>query len=354
MDPATHGLVGAAAALLVAPRRPSVKAPASEDASRLRSFRALALAGALAAMSADLDVLLNLPSDPLFQLEFHRQFSHAVLFTPLAALLVSAALWPLLRSRLQPSNLGFGCLYATCLLGYATAGPLDACTSYGTQLLWPFSSARIAWNLVPVVDPLLTLGLLMALALALKTGRRLWTVLALVWLGLNLCHGALQKNRAAQASLQRQQQRGHRPQEIVIKPTLGNQMLWRVNYLHDGRVYADAVWTLPGTAPRLYPGESAPLVVPQRDFPELDTTVSGNDLERFARLSEGYLVRHPGERNAIGDARYAMLPNSLSPLWAVRFNPAAPDRHVEFRTYRDSSPEVRTALKAMLLGRPLK
>ena len=46
------------------------------------------------------------------------------------------------------------------LLGYGTNGLLDACTTYGTLLLWPFSNARIAWNNVSVIDPLFTLPLL--------------------------------------------------------------------------------------------------------------------------------------------------------------------------------------------------
>ncbi len=39
-------------------------------------------------------------------------------------------LWPLLRKRLV-----FKKIYGFALLGYATSGLLDACTSYGTQLL---------------------------------------------------------------------------------------------------------------------------------------------------------------------------------------------------------------------------
>lgn len=342
MDPATHGLVGATAALLL-PRR----------LSSVGTARALALAGALAAMSADLDVLLNRPSDPLYQLEFHRQFSHALLFAPVAAAAVCWGFWLLFGSRLRKLEVSRGRLYLACLLGYATAGPLDACTSYGTQLLWPLSSARIAWNLVPVVDPLLTLGLAATLLLALRGNTARWTAMALVWLGLNLLHGGLQQSRVAHLSLQLRQERGHGSAPVVIKPTLGNQMLWRVNYLHQGLVHTDAFRVLPFTEPRIYPGESAARFVPERDRPELAGKVSGRDLERFSRLSEGYLVTHPDDPNAIGDARYAMLPTSLSPLWAVHLDPAEPDGHVEFRTYRDSSPAVRQALKAMLLGEPL-
>ena len=41
-------------------------------------------------------------------------------------------------------------------MGYATHGLLDSCTSYGTQLFWPFSDVRVAWDTMSIVDPLFT------------------------------------------------------------------------------------------------------------------------------------------------------------------------------------------------------
>ena len=38
-------------------------------------------------------------------------------------------------------------------LGILTHGFLDACTSYGTSLFWPFSSTRVSWNVISIVDP---------------------------------------------------------------------------------------------------------------------------------------------------------------------------------------------------------
>ena len=42
----------------------------------------LTLVGALAGMAPDLDVLIRSDSDPLLFLEFHRQFTHSLLFIP--------------------------------------------------------------------------------------------------------------------------------------------------------------------------------------------------------------------------------------------------------------------------------
>lgn len=343
MDPVTHGLVGAAAAQLVAPRGQT---------------RIAALAGGLAAMSADLDVLLTRANDPLYQLESHRQFSHALLFTPLAALLLTAAFWAasegMLRRKERPqAPFSFGRLYAACLLGYATAGPLDACTSYGTQLLWPFSDARIAWNLVPVVDPIITLGSLLLVGLSIKRQQRRWAAAALTWIAVFLLYGGVQQSRAASASQQLQQQRGHSPIDVVVKPTLGNQILWRVTYIQDGQLYTDGVRTSLFSAPKVYPGESAPLLHIPSDFSHLKGSTAYTDLLRFEKLSEGYLALHPDQQNTVGDARYAMLPTSLVPLWGVEFDPTHADRHVSFLTFRDAGPATRQQLVAMLLDRPL-
>ena len=74
-------------------------------------------------------------------------------------MLGAALLWPIFKKRLS-----FARLYRYSLLGYLLSGLLDACTSYGTHLLWPFSDARVAWHLISVIDPLFTGALLLGLA----------------------------------------------------------------------------------------------------------------------------------------------------------------------------------------------
>lgn len=330
MDPFTHGLVGAAAGRLVAPAG--------------RRWEA-AGAGFLAATLADLDVLLQSAQDPLFQLELHRQFSHSLLFVPLGALLAWGLLVRWLGARLSRAR-----LYLACLAGYGTAGLLDACTSYGTQLFWPFSSARLAWSVVAVVDPIFTLGLLALLVVSLRKSAR-WALLPLLWVASLLLYGALQQERALAAARQAQHARGHQPSHSVVKPTLGNQLLWRVCYIFEGRVYSDGVRTGLFASPKVYPGESAPLISVEGEFSALRGSSTYRDLQRFAELSAGYLIRHPQRPDVIADARYAMLPTSLSPLWGVEYDAARPDRHLRFLTFRDSSPAVREALWRMLSGR---
>ena len=55
-------------------------------------------------------------------------------------------------------------LYA--IMGTLSHGLLDACTSYGTRLYWPFSQYRESWDLISIIDPLFTLPMLALLIAA--------------------------------------------------------------------------------------------------------------------------------------------------------------------------------------------
>ncbi len=114
----------------------SLGASLSQSFARDKSkqFSAL-LIGALAGMAPDLDMFIRSAEDPLLFLEFHRQFTHSLIFIPVGAFLCSLVFYPFFRKKLS-----FAQIYLFSFLAYATHGMLDACTSYGTQLFWPFSN----------------------------------------------------------------------------------------------------------------------------------------------------------------------------------------------------------------------
>ena len=79
MDPISQGAIGALVPQVV---------------SRREKLRAFAVLGCLAGMAPDLDVFIDSSTDPLLFLEFHRQFTHALLFIPIGAALVALPLQP--------------------------------------------------------------------------------------------------------------------------------------------------------------------------------------------------------------------------------------------------------------------
>lgn len=329
MDLITQGLAGAALAAAAAP-------PAQ--------LRRAALIGAVAGMLPDADILIRSADDPLFNLEYHRHFSHALASVPIGALLVALAFWPFLRDRLSLMP-----IWAFAMLGMASAGLLDACTSFGTHLLWPFSDARIAWNLIAIVDPLFSLVLAAGLVLAWRrqsaSAARGALALAVLYLGLAL----LQQQRAEDALIELARNRGHAIERMEVKPTLGNILLWRGVYLAQERFHVAALRAGLSRV-RIYDGGAVPRFQAELQAGLPPDSVQARDIARFARLSDDYLALHPQRPEIIGDLRYAMLPNATAPLWGIAVDPDAPDRHVEFVTLRDAGPDVRRAFLAMLRG----
>ena len=118
---------------------------------------------ALLAMAPDADYLLRLISDT-FYLQHHRGITHSILMLPLWTWLIYSLLPA--RRRDYPA---MPWLIAAALALHIT---LDLITSFGTMIYAPFSDARIAWDLVFIIDPLFTGILALPLLCALIWRRR--------------------------------------------------------------------------------------------------------------------------------------------------------------------------------------
>jgi len=333
MDILTHGLLGGALA---------------QSCGKKEETRAATVTGFLAALIADADALIRSDADPLLVLEYHRQFTHSLLFIPAGALLAALLVWLLFKTFKHP--LGFRRIYLYALLGCATSGLLDACTSYGTHLLWPFTGERIAWSIVPIFDPLFSLILGAALLLGLRQKKTLPARIGLLLAAAYLSVGWLQHQRAEAAMRAAIQQRGHLAEKLTVKPTMGNLLLWRSIYRANGVYYTDAVRA--GQSARIYPGNAARAFDLPRDLPGLaPDSVLARDIRRFDFFSDGYLALHPEDPNLLGDVRYAMLPTSTRPLWGIRIDMRQPGRHAPFEASRQMSREEIGRFIDMLRGK---
>jgi inner membrane protein len=320
---------------------------ASSAADRKESRNA-AVIGFAAALLADADVFISASDDPLLNVEFHRHFSHSLIFIPIGALIATLLLWPLMRKRIELKK-----IYWYAFLGYATAGLLDACTSYGTHLLWPFSDTRIAWSIIAIIDPIFSLGLLVALILGFKFRSRLPTRVGLGFAGAYLLFGLWQHQNALQVATELAEQRGHTVQRILVKPTLANLVLWRSVYQSGNLFHVDAIRVGPGPE-RIYPGGSVRKFKPERDLPELrPDSVLFRDIERFSSLADGYVVKDPGRARVLTDIRYSMLPTGLTPMWGLDLNATSDSQHAKFEIYRDRPDNARDQFLAMLRGQDL-
>ncbi len=330
MDPLSQGVLGAAAPQSVAPPKQA---------------RIAALFGFLAGMAPDLDMFIRSGTDPLLFLEYHRQFTHALVFIPVGGFLCGWLLHQLLGKR-RGLSLRRSIFY--CTLGYATHGLLDACTTYGTQLFWPFSDARFSWNAVSVVDPLFTVPILLLILFSAKQRYAVLARIALAWAVAYPVIGMVQRDRAEAIGWELAHSRGHEPLHLEAKPSFANVVLWKIVYENDGHYYVDAVRVLAGS--KVYVGDSVPKLDPDRDFPWLEhESQQARDIERFRWFSDGYVALQPDHPNRITDIRYSMLPNQVAGLWSIELSPEAGEAdHARYVVSRKTSSELLDKFLAML------
>ena len=311
----------------------------SSTKEKNQQFSALII-GALSGMAPDLDIFIQSSNDPLLFLEYHRHFTHSLFFIPLGALLCALVFYPFIKKKLS-----FSKVYLFSLLGFATHGLLDACTSYGTQLFWPFSEQRIAWNIVSIIDPLFTLPVLILVSLAAYKRHALLARIAFVYAVVFLSLGLIQKDRAETALQDLAQYRGHTPERIAVKPSFANRHLWKLIYEYNGIYYVDAVKLL--NRGNIYKGEFIQKLNLQRDIPGfISGSQQAKDIERFRKFSNNFLALNPSNHNIIIDIRYSFIPNNIKMMWGIKLN--NPNEHVVFVTNSQPNKQIRKQFFDML------
>lgn len=215
MDSLTQIVLGAAVAAAIAPAQ---------------HRRAALLAGAVLGTLPDLDVLpVNLlTDDPVQRMTWHRSVSHSLLVLPF----VAWAIWAWCRSRggrvAQAPQRWFWAMQLVLL----THPVLDAFTVYGTQLFWPLPLKPAMWSSVFIIDPLYTVWLLLACAVAwlAREGRLAQPALLA---GLALSSLYLGGSLLAKAQVEREAGRALAQLNLADAPRFSvpmpfNTLLWRV------------------------------------------------------------------------------------------------------------------------------
>jgi inner membrane protein len=313
MDPLTHGLLGATIA--------------QAGFGRRLGWRGVA-AGATAAMVPDLDIVMNV-TGPMGEWLYHRSITHALWFAPALAMLLGHLI---ARGRAEPAGGrpplapseggGWRRTWTLLLLLTLLSHPLlDCCTSYGTQLLAPFSNHRFAIDAVAIIDPAYSLALLAALAAGAWRGVRsagarsaagavlaLTTAYLLYGLGLN---GAAEARARAELAAE-----GVRATEVRAYPTLLQLYLRRI-VARDGdevRVGWLSLWSPRTIEWQRFTAARDPLVTAARE------TDAGRLLEWFA-MGQTAAALHGSTRGTvveIDDLRYGFPSRPREGLWGIR------------------------------------
>ena len=330
MDPVSQGAVGAAFA---------------QSAAKKENIILIGFIGFLAGLAPDLDVLIRSEDDPILFLEYHRQFSHSLFFIPIGSFFVALFIFPFVRGLMS-----LRMVYIASFLGYATHGLLDACTSYGTQLFWPFSDQRVTWNNISIVDPIFTVPIVILLAIAITKRKRIFSFIAIGWITFYLSLGFIQYERTLSAAMDLANSRGHNAERMTLKPSFGNLILWKSIYQHEETYYVDAIRTVHSST--WCSGESIEMFDYQYHLPSLDKdSQQAKDIERFRWFSQDYLG-YDDKNSLVTDIRYSMIPNQIAPMWGLVIDTEQSiDDHATWWTSRSLDQSQLDLFKEMLSGK---
>ena len=319
MDPLTQGIVGTTVV---------------QSYSKKKHLILASIIGFLAGLAPDIDIFIKSDHDPLLFLEYHRQFTHSLLFIPFGGLICALVFYYLFAKK---SHLNFKSTYIYSTIGYGTHGIIDTCTTYGTQLYWPFSNERLAWNTISVIDPLFTLPVIILCLLTLFKKNKNFAFYAIIWMIIYQGIAYNQKQRAENIVLNYALNLGHEIQTIEAKPSFANIIVWKVIYSDNDNYYVNAIRL--GISHMIFKGETIKKINIKKDYTWLDLkSQQAKDLERFRWFSNGYLGVDKNNKNIIYDIRFSAIPNETEGLWGVELdsNKSIND-HISYVTNRQKN-----------------
>lgn len=256
MDSLTHGLLGATIA---------------QAGFRHRLGRTGTLLGAGLALLPDFDFVVKfILDDPFATLRHHRAETHSLPVLTLAAPLLAWGIWRLRRRRER-----FRDWWLMTWLVLLSAALLDACTTYGTQLLAPFTRHRFSWDCISIVDLFYTLPLLLAFLVAImprippRISQRIAIVVLLlttayIGLGVHNRRQALDIVRSLPVYANQEEDSPDKAEaDFLATPCFSTIWLWRVvtrtrtESAETQRVYLVSTWTGRIVGQEM-PGDSAP------------------------------------------------------------------------------------------------
>ena len=256
------------------------------------------LYGAVLGTIPDLDILVGKFLSDVEGVAIHRGLSHSLLFfmflTPVLGWLISKIEKEKISFK-SASLLAFWCLVTHVIL--------DLFTSWGTQILWPLDY-RFALKTIFVIDPLYTIPLLISLIFVWKNKdsliRRKYIIRGLVISSSYLLLSCVLKLFAVHQFEIALQNQNLTYQELIVKPTAFNCILWNAN-ISTTKGYYLADYSLFDSQPIRFT-----FYTENRKLEE--KLVNSYDFQQLKKISEGwYLVSEQNNRLYFNDLRFGLL-----------------------------------------------
>lgn len=288
--------------------------------------RRVVLAGAALGTVPDLDVVVGWVADGFATWRHHRGLTHSIFFGPVVGPLIGLGLakWearrrgPLPASPPDPARLRAWIWLSVLVL--VTHPLIDLFTSYGTQLLAPFSDHRFAINAMPIIDPVYSLVLLVAVlvaGLSRRAGRGVVAcAFALFFVAAYTLHAWSLDDRTRVAARAQLVAQGIAATDVATYPLLF-QPWYR-------RVVAETPESIRiGFHSMLAPGRIAWTEIPRQSDPRIDAvaaTREGKLLEWFAMGHVAWRVLPDTGGGSVvegADTRYGARGESLLGFWGI-------------------------------------
>ena len=183
----------------------SLGASLSCSFSKKKDLSKASICGLAGGFFPDLDIIIKSENDPLLFLEYHRHFTHSLFFVPIGGLIVSGILYITFFRK----KISFSKIYLFSSLGIFTHGLLDACTSYGTSLYWPFSNERVSWSIISIIDPIFTLILILGFIFCIKLKSKIYSQIGFLFSIVYLMLGLFKHNLTFEFVKNLSNERGH-------------------------------------------------------------------------------------------------------------------------------------------------
>lgn len=199
--------------------------------------RKAAVWGAILGTLPDLDVFLPYGGD-VEAFTYHRGFSHSVFVHLLISPFIAWFVQYIHKDTSQFKKRWFWLVFL-CLSTHAI---LDSFTVYGTQLLWPITEYPFAISNMFIIDPFVTIPLLVGVLIALlpHTGcatkaraNAFGLLISCVYIGWSLI-GKLIIDNNVQSALTKQ---GIHPQHYMSTPAPFTTLLWRIVAVTNDNYY---------------------------------------------------------------------------------------------------------------------
>lgn len=311
MDPITHMLTGSII---------------TQNIGKKDFLRQATFIGILSAAAPDLDFFVHSKLNPLLNLEVHRSFTHSFAFIPIGGLIMTLFFLLLFKAWRPRWKEVFG----LSTVAYATHSLLDACTSYGTQLFWPFSSDRVSWDILPIVEPIFTLILFLSVLATYvmlpktNTENKKFVSKSIAHYGLAIAciyiaFATFQHSRAISTQKELSLSRHHlQTTQNRVLPRFATLSRWDSLYVYKNRVFLDTINTPLFQKSSIDENFSTPL------FHPANTSIPNSSLssvQTFIWFTQDYTTALSYHPLILADLRYIQKSSEDSrALWAISWN----------------------------------